>query len=1069
VALLGEVYAVAGKTAAVEVRYSRELSAARAVSHSMAMLMATAVFALQGSVVAAAGPAAALSYLMAGVVVCLTLLCYVELLARSGREGGAYALLSETTRGPLGFLTGWAVLLGSLLLCALLALGFAATVGAVFGTYLGVDLPESLLAAVFTLIIAGYNVVGGWSHRRARDVTTWVAFAALLLLCALCLPRIQLDNYRPFSPHGYLGVQSGLSLLLIGFLALESVPLIVSEIRQPRRAVPKAFFTTAGLGTVLFVAVALAAGGVLTTVRLGETALPVAAMAQVFLGGYGQLAMLLLSAVLMPLAMNSALLSVVRQAQVMDQDGVLPELVRRRTARWHTPYVLLILAGLAAALVCLTSGLEPVARLGGFCALFVMSMVAVGDAVHEPNEEQVSGFRLPVRPLFPALALVVNVFLMPIMGASAVTVGAIWLAVGLGVYIAYARGKLIEGQEGVVVFRTKREPTEAQYRVLVPVGPSERPSQLIGLAVALAGGEGGEVMPLRVVTLPHQVPLQEGARMAAGIESVFSLSLGSQDTSPVTLTPVTRVARSVAQGIIDAAREEKCDLILLSWEGYTETKGRIMGHVLDPVVENAPCDVVLVKGDGLSTTKTILLPTSGGPHASIAAEVGVKIARRYEGQLTVMYVCREGATDEECQHGMEMIGRTIEGLPTDDLVKTKVVTAPGIVSGILAEAQEYDLMLLGASEEGLFDRVLFGTIPERIAQRSPVPVMIVKQRAPLPQFWVRRAWNAVYGVLPSLEAEERSAVYLQTREGSRGDIDFFVMIALSAIIASLGLLLDSAAVIIGGMLVAPLMSPIIGIALSIALGNVRLLRDAVESTIKGVFVAVVVGLVVGAISPLSVVTSEILARTRPDLLDLAVALASGAAGAYAMSRKEVSAALPGVAIAAALVPPLGVVGIVLAFNRGGVAGGGLLLFTTNLVAITFAGAMVFLLLGFRPARGAKEREIQVRRGLVISVLLLLVISLPLALILGRAVQASQQREVIDRVLNEELDKLEHVSLVSFELDYQGETIALTVIVYAAQEIDEATVEHLDGAVTEGVGQPVALDLIAIPVSKLVAP
>jgi uncharacterized membrane protein len=239
--------------------------------------------------------------------------------------------------------------------------------------------------------------------------------------------------------------------------------------------------------------------------------------------------------------------------------------------------------------------------------------------------------------------------------------------------------------------------------------------------------------------------------------------------------------------------------------------------------------------------------------------------------------------------------------------------------------------------------------------------------------------------------------------------------------------------------------------------------------IKGVFLAIVVGLFVASISPLSAVTGEILARTRPNLLDLAVALASGAAGAYAMSRKGVSAALPGVAVAAALVPPLEVVGIGLAISKADVAGGGLLLFTTNLVAITFAGAMIFLFLGFRPARGARERETQVRRGLVISVLLLFVVSLPLALIFGRAVQASQQREVIERVLNQELDKLEHVSLVGFELDYEQDTIVLTVTVYASQEIDEKTAQQLGDVVTQSVGEPVTLHLIAIPVSKMEVP
>ena len=261
---------------------------------------------------------------------------------------------------------------------------------------------------------------------------------------------------------------------------------------------------------------------------------------------------------------------------------------------------------------------------------------------------------------------------------------------------------------------------------------------------------------------------------------------------------------------------------------------------------------------------------------------------------------------------MDMIARTVGGLPTDDLIEAKVITAPGVVGGILNEAKEYDLMMLGASEEGLFDRVLFGTIPERIARKSPVPVMIAKQRAPLHQFWLRRVWTALSRILPTLEAEERSTVYQQSREGARADIDFFVMITLAATIATLGLLLNSAAVIIGGMLVAPLMSPVIGIALAIALGNVRLLRDALESTFKGIFLTVVVALFLASIVPLGEPTGEVLARTSPNLLDLMIALASGAAGAYAVSRKDVSAALPGVAIAAALVPPLGVVGVGLA-------------------------------------------------------------------------------------------------------------------------------------------------------------
>lgn len=1068
---IGEVVGVAREVAPVEVRFSRELSAARAVSRSLAILIAVAVFTLQGSAMTAAGPSAAVSYLLAGVFVSLTLLCYVELLTCGGREGGAYVLLREVARGPLAFLTAWAILLGGLLLCALLALGFAACASELVESLSGHVLPETVVALLLIAAMSVYNVLGGRSHRGARDVVTWLTVAVLLLLCLLCLPHVRTIHCQPFAPHGYLGIQTGLSLLLIGFLAFESVTLSVAEIPQPRRSIPLSFLAVAGLATLFFVVVTLVAGGALGSDLLEQSRLPVAAMAEICLGRYDVL-ILLLPVIFVPLALNSTLLLVVRQAQGIEEDGLLPELLKRRAARFGTPYALLGLVGGLAALLSLAGDMGLVARVGGCCALFVMSMIAVGDIVQlrRAGEEGAAGFRLPVPPLLPALALVVNVFLLPIMGSTALLAGAVWLGAGLVVYVAYARGRYIASQEGVVVFRAKGPELESRYRVLVPLGPGERQSQLIKLAVALAGdGEGGEVIPLRVVTLPAQVPLHEGARMAEGVESVFSWSLGAEDTGSVTLTPLTRVARTVSQGIIDTAVEAKCDLILLSWEGYSEAKGRIVGPTVGPVVENAPCDVVLVKGDTLVTVSSILLPTSGGPHASIAARLALRLARLKRAQVTVLYVCREPVTAADREHGMQMIARTMRGLDTDDLVQTKIITAPGIVGGILTEAQDYDLLLLGASDEGLFDRVLFGTIPERIARKSPVPVMIARERAPLPQFWLRRVWNAIYRLMPTLEAEERSTVYREIREGARTGIDFFVMITLAAIIATLGLLLDSAAVIIGGMLVAPLMSPIIGIALSIALGNVRLLRDAAESAIKGVFLAVVVGLLVASISPLSAVTGEILARTRPNLLDLVVALASGAAGAYAMSRKGVSAALPGVAIAAALVPPLGVVGTGLAIRRADVAAGGLLLFTTNLVAITLAGAVVFLFLGFRPARGVKEREIQVRRALVIAVVLLFVVSLPLALIFGRTVQTSQQREVIDRVLNEEVDQLEHVTLVGFELDYQGDTIALTVTVYAAQEIDESTVQHLAEVVTQGVGQPVTLQLIAIPVSKIVAP
>jgi uncharacterized hydrophobic protein (TIGR00271 family) len=276
-------------------------------------------------------------------------------------------------------------------------------------------------------------------------------------------------------------------------------------------------------------------------------------------------------------------------------------------------------------------------------------------------------------------------------------------------------------------------------------------------------------------------------------------------------------------------------------------------------------------------------------------------------------------------------------------------------------------------------------------------------------------------------------------------------------------------VIIGGMLVAPLMSPIIGIAHAIAQGNVRLLRDAAESTVKGIFLAVVVALFLASVLPLGQPTEEILARTAPNLLDMMVALASGAAGAYALSRKDVSAALPGVAIAAALVPPLGVVGVGLAARRFAVAGGGMLLFGTNLIGIILAGAVIFLLLGFRPARGVRERRSHLRRGLVVCILLLLVVSLPLGFVSGRSVQAAQEEEVVRRVVGRELDELDGISLVSLDVQHEGEELRLLVTVYTWEGLEEGLAERLVTVVNDELDRGVSLHLIAIPVSEIEVP
>ncbi|WP_227691657.1 TIGR00341 family protein [Psychrobacter immobilis] len=176
---------------------------------------------------------------------------------------------------------------------------------------------------------------------------------------------------------------------------------------------------------------------------------------------------------------------------------------------------------------------------------------------------------------------------------------------------------------------------------------------------------------------------------------------------------------------------------------------------------------------------------------------------------------------------------------------------------------------------------------------------------------------------------------------------YFIMNILSAIIASYGLVTNSAAVVIGAMLVAMMLGPITGIALAIIDHRMPLLRKSLITVIVGVSLVVLVGFIVGWLHKDQPLTAEILSRTQPTSMDLMIALAGGTAGAYAMVSPHLSVAVVGVAVATALVPPLAASGILFANGEIQLGFGALLLAVTNIIAIQFTNALVLWLLGFR--------------------------------------------------------------------------------------------------------------------------
>ena len=230
-----------------------------------------------------------------------------------------------------------------------------------------------------------------------------------------------------------------------------------------------------------------------------------------------------------------------------------------------------------------------------------------------------------------------------------------------------------------------------------------------------------------------------------------------------------------------------------------------------------------------------------------------------------------------------------------------------------------------------------------------------------------------------LNRSERQQLFERINTDSVGGPDYYLMMVLSASLASLGLLQDSTAVVIGAMLVAPLMGPLLGAGLALVQDNLRLIRSSLGVIVLGMVLGLMVAGLYGAANPGFEPTMEVEARGKPDILDLFIALISGMVAAYAQCRFTLSNTLAGVAIAAALVPPLAVVGISTASGELQIATFASVLLLTNIVAIVLGAALVFRLMGAQAATVAGHRRPWVRRSLISLGFVALMLSAPLLL------------------------------------------------------------------------------------------
>lgn len=322
------------------------------------------------------------------------------------------------------------------------------------------------------------------------------------------------------------------------------------------------------------------------------------------------------------------------------------------------------------------------------------------------------------------------------------------------------------------------------------------------------------------------------------------------------------------------------------------------------------------------------------------------------------------------------------------------------------------------------------------------------------------------------DKEGQKNIYNNVLGDAKPDRYYFVMVILSCTVATYGLLANSIAVVIGAMLIAPLMGPILAGALAVATNSNEMLKISTKTEALGAITAVILAALLTLVLPHSELTPEVMARTTPTILDLVIALASGAAGTYAICVKPQGATLPGVAIATALMPPLCVVGIGLAKQSFSVVSGAFLLFLANMIAIIVAAIAIFELAGFsrESCQGGVCKESDEKKTayrFLYPVVLLIVVSIPLAFIMYKTYNHANTEKVIKSSLTESLDSIApHSTLISVDYQEADGKIKVGAAFRTTKIMIPENIRQMENLLELRLGKPVSVNADVVLVQKV---
>jgi APA family basic amino acid/polyamine antiporter len=726
----------------VEVTLRRDLGLLEVLMIGIGPNIGSTIFILIGTAAGIAGPAIILAFVLNFVVTLFTAMAYAELASAFPETGGGYLWIKEGLFPPFGFLGGWMSWVGHCIACSVYALGFGEGVKILMSIY---DIQFLGLTMDQTGILASCLVAVGFIYLNYRGVkgagrSEIVVSILLLLIIGIFVTATAVymitnppedSNFAPFIPMGYLSIITSMGYTFMVFEGYEIVAQTGEEAKDPQRTIPRAMFLCIAISCIMFVAVATVAIG-----AVGYEALAlhpfdaISYVAGVSMPGIGALLIgvgVLIGSIA---AVNSIIFSASRVSFAMGRDGNLPQSMGKLHPKKQTPATALIVSGVIIVSIIIFLPINQVAAVADILILLLFTLVNVSAITLRRKRPDVHrSFLMPWFPIVPLIGIATKMILaITLFGYEPF---AWYLAIGVinvGLLLHYFMGGRKAIEEVPIPLRAPLTKEElSRFRVMIPI-EDPHSEDLVDLGSLLAAEHEGELLLVSVVEIPTTVPLTDVDRsLVEERKKMLEKLKRHAEANGVFTRALVTVSHDVVTALIDTAKEEEANSIVVGWKGFTRTQKRILGKKMDLLLRLTPCDVLLLKTEERWTPDRIIILSGGLWHVSRATEVVATIARRYRSRVTILNVI----VDEKYLDVARTYSKRLMAILEKEQVPVivKEIRPESVVGGVVAESLDYDLLVMGSSAVKRVHRSDFGLVQDRIVKAAQCSVLVYKRVA----------------------------------------------------------------------------------------------------------------------------------------------------------------------------------------------------------------------------------------------------------------------------------------------------------------------------------------------------